>query len=119
MKYFEKNIVDQKNEWYVLRCESVLDVLKNTRTNDRNDYILCARIIEGKTLEEIGITTNLTRERIRQILKKRIDKLPLVKEDCYRSLFQLFNFSKKEFLGIFKLENESTYNYIIDHQIHY
>lgn len=114
LRYFEKNIIDQKNEWYILRCESVLDVLKNIRTNDRNDYILCARIIEGKTLEEIGITTNLTRERIRQILKKRINKLPLVKEDCYKSLFQFFNFSKNEFLDIFQSENESTYNYLFE-----
>lgn len=114
LRYFEKNIVDQKNEWYVLRCKSVLDVLKNTENNDRNDYILCARIIEGKTLEEIGITTNLSRERIRQILKKRVNKLPLVKEDCYRSLFQFFNFSKKEFLDIFRSENESTYNYLFE-----
>lgn len=47
---------------------------------DRRERNILIERLEGKTLEELGIQENLTRERIRQIQKKAVKKLKEMKE---------------------------------------
>ena len=68
--------------------------------------------LEGATLEELGQQNGLTRERVRQIVKKHFDKRPTVAEDRYAEVFRAYNWSKEDFMLAFK-ETEKTFNYLL------
>lgn len=67
--------------------------------------------LEGKTLAETGDELGLTRERIRQIVKKALEKLPRVKEEQFKYWYENYSLDKEDFIFIFNLTDES-YNYI-------
>lgn len=71
--------------------------------------------ILGKTLSEIGRNLNITRERIRQIEVKGLNKIKTsglkFKEDIYSEIFKNYDFSKENFLLAFD-GDVSTYNYL-------
>ena len=91
----------------------ITDYLENCEAiKDREKHFLKKRL-DGQTLEEIGGEYGLTRERVRQVIKKSIDKLreqcaaetglPVFDEDYYRYLYKTYTFDKKdasEWLGI-------------------
>lgn len=83
--------------------------LKEKEYNVINERIL------GKTLSEIGMNFNITRERIRQIEVKGLNKIKQsnqkFKEDIYSDIFVRYNFSKENFLIAFD-GDISTYNYL-------
>ena len=68
--------------------------------------------ISGKTLEEIGESLNVTRERIRQIETKGFKKLYLekFKEDFFLDIFLKYDVNKEAFFSV--LKEEETYNYL-------
>ena len=68
--------------------------------------------LKGKTLEEIGDELNITRERVRQILRDRLKKFPKVREDFYKRVFCEYDFSKDDFLISFG-ENKKVYSYLV------
>lgn len=54
----------------------IIDFIRNAdRISDKNKDILFAYYLEGYTLEELGYRYNVTRERIRQILEKTLEKV--------------------------------------------
>ncbi len=67
--------------------------------------------IHGKTLEECGQEMGLTRERVRQIVKKAIMHKPRLKEDDYAYWFEKYNISLDAFISIFK-EERYVYEYL-------
>lgn len=90
---------------------------KSTPPNisERNKNIIYQRIIVGRTLEEVGKKFDLTRERIRQIVKETLDKymMSLKRNKFWVSL--KLNFGNKEYFYINELKsliNEENY-YII------
>lgn len=84
------------------------------------DKDIMFRRINGESLEEIGSSYNLTRERIRQKQEKFVKKnigdidnpIHIFKEDRYRYIYENYELYKKEFCEIFE-EKERTYNYLI------
>mgnify|MGYP002769012563 CR=1 FL=1 len=53
--------------------------------------------LQGRTLQEIADGYQLTRERVRQKIKKYISSLPVVSEDKYAYLFTVYDISKEDF----------------------
>ncbi len=61
--------------------------------------------ISGKTLQEIGDNFQVTRERIRQILKKMA--IPTTYEEyLYKEIFTQYNFTLEEFIELFQVSPE-------------
>lgn len=56
--------------------------------------------LQGETLEQTGNILGLTRERIRQITAKVLDKRPALEEDRYRSLFDGYQMTREQFCAI-------------------
>lgn len=75
-------------------------------------YSILQMRFDGHTLEEIGKNYELTRERIRQITLKCMDKAPRLMEDKYAKLFQKYYFNKDDFIFAFN-ESEITFNYLL------
>ena len=84
------------------KLKDVLDEL------DLSTKMLLIERFNGKTLQELGETRSLTRERIRQKLQKVINNLPSIEEDKYKDRFEYYDFSEEEFTTIF---NEEKYVY--------
>lgn len=113
-QYYLKNIMVQLNNVYILKNEDIKTYLINEseKNPDSHFYFLYERIINDKTLQEIANSNGLSRERVRQVLNKEVRKLPYLLEDCYKTIFEYFNFSKNDFLEVFKKESYITYNYL-------
>ena len=63
------------------------------------------------TLEQIGQEYGLTRERIRQIFTKELNKIKDIDEDRFADIFQKYNFDEDLFCNYFN-ENKQTYYYL-------
>ena len=77
-----------------------------------NEAEILLKRISGKTLEEIGATLNVTRERVRQIESRGIKRLYFEKfrEDFFLDIFLKYDVNRESFLSI--LKEEETYNYL-------
>lgn len=67
--------------------------------------------LNGNTLEEIGDRFSLTRERVRQLTKKSLDKMPVLKEDYYKQVYSEYDFGEEDFRISFG-ENKCVYTYL-------
>lgn len=103
-----KKIVDTE-DGYSIYYPSVLECI-DLMDNDKMGEALRCRL-QGKTLEETGNELGITRERVRQIVKKAVEKLPKVRESQYKYWFESYDLSKEDFISIFNLTEES-YNYM-------
>lgn len=110
-------LADKELEYVDFRCYRVYrkfsDYLKIcTAVNDRSRDIVEQRLL-GKTLEEIAQEYDLTRERVRQIIKRDVEKirsqytaetgLTWFDEDYYCHLYETYELDKKDgeqWLGI-------------------
>lgn len=66
----------------------------------------------GSTLAEVGEAFDITRERVRQIIKKHVEEMPRVDEDKYINIFNTYNFTQDDFLMVFAVD-EYCYNYLL------
>lgn len=78
---------------------------------DLSIKMLIVERFNGKTLQELGDSRSLTRERIRQKLQKIIDNIPSVDEDKYREIFEKYSFKEEEFTKLFN-EEKIIYYYL-------
>lgn len=110
-------IADKKLEYVDYRCyriyEKFTDYLKTcTKINERSREFINKRL-QGFTLEAIAQEHGLTRERVRQIVKRDIEKvrqqytmktgMQLFDEDYYKYVYETYDFDKKDgiiWLGI-------------------
>lgn len=97
-------------DYYVLKREPLEKYIEKISVEERN-HLLIDRI-NGMSLQEIGDKNNITRERVRQITSKLLDKFPLLDEDYYSSVFRFFTIDRDQFCSVFPEENEKTYNYL-------
>lgn len=83
----------------------------NSLPDGRNKEMLLCRL-EGKTLDEVGkCFDGVTRERVRQIVSRALEKRPLLHEDQYRYAYDTYSFSPEDFSLAFG-EPPSAYIYL-------
>ena len=83
----------------------------NSLPDGRNKEMLLCRL-EGKTLDEVGkCFDGITRERVRQIINKALEKRPWLHEDQYRYVYDTYAFSPEDFSLAFG-EPPSAYIYL-------
>lgn len=108
------NLIEEKklekfNGKYRIWYPTVSEYLNNL-SNEREKIILTNRF-KGKTLEEIGSELEVTRERIRQLEIKAIRKMPRLREDDYRFVFEKYDWTCELFKYCYD-ELEFTYGYL-------
>ena len=118
-------LADNVLEYVDFRCYRVYgrfaDYLKScTDIGDRSKELILKRL-QGATLEEIGQEYGLTRERVRQIIKKDVQKvanwyeirtgMAYFDEDYYRYFYGTYSFEKKDAVKWFGM-TEETCNYL-------
>lgn len=112
----EKKIDIIEGDKYIISKPSIRNILKkyldNNKIKEREYSIFCSRL-EGKTLEELGTSFGVTRERVRQIEVKILEKIKnnFVREDKYCYLYENYDISEEDFNIAFKEEKE-VYNYL-------
>ncbi len=79
---------------------------------DNRNFNVLAKRLKGESLQEIGAMFGLTRERVRQILKKTVQSIPDLNEDFYREPYEYFKFTKEEFARAFPKCGEIGYEYL-------
>ena len=67
--------------------------------------------LDGKTLQDLACSLDLTRERVRQIEKSALDARPPLKEDSYADLFIRYDFTEHSFCAATK-ESVRVFNYL-------
>lgn len=116
---------ENKLEYVDFRCYrkymSFYDAIDAYATDDRQYQILRERFANGKTLEEVATTLDVTRERVRQIQKKTIVRfkalyvsktgLPCFDEDYYSYLFENYSLDKDIWTNWLNV-SERTYYYL-------
>ncbi|UBH15783.1 sigma factor-like helix-turn-helix DNA-binding protein [Macrococcus armenti] len=92
-----------------IRPRKIENVIKHME-NSKSKTILELRL-DGKTLEEIGNETGVTRERVRQIAEKEFGKIPKnLYEDRYYYIYENYDISIEIAKSIFQMaENEYYY----------
>lgn len=82
---------------------------------NKREYNVLIQRVQGKTLEDIGLEMELTRERVRQIESKAIKKLNsynvIFDEDKYADIFKRYDISKDDFIIAFN--NKNAYHYLV------
>ncbi|MGL6167317.1 MAG: DNA-directed RNA polymerase subunit alpha C-terminal domain-containing protein [Fusobacteriaceae bacterium] len=112
----ERKIEIIEDDKYIIAKLSIKNLLKkyfdDKKINERDYSILCIRL-EGKTLEELGDIFEVTRERVRQIEVKTLEKIKnnFVREDKYCYLYENYDISQEDFNIAFKKDKEA-YNYL-------
>lgn len=107
----ESNLIKKLyDDRFVIVYKSVKEEVYNYLTENEANIFL--NRISGKTLEEIGDTLEITRERVRQIEAKGLKKLSFgkFKEDFFKDIYLKYDVNKEAFLVA--LREEETYNYL-------
>lgn len=119
-------LAENKLEYVDFRCyrvyPSVFTILQECNLSDEDKAILRQRV-SGATLEEIATDRGVTRERIRQIVNKKLDKLReyavnaygvhFFDEDFYTYLYEHYDVEKElwfDYLGV----SERTFGYLVN-----
>jgi len=105
----ETKKIEDTEDGYCIYYPSVSEYIQ--QVDDEKMMQALKMRLEGKTLAETGNELGLTRERIRQIVKKALEKLPRVKEGQFKYWYENYSLDKEDFVFIFNLTDES-YNYI-------
>lgn len=106
------NLITEFEDRYIVKYQPYSVGLKSILSE--NEYTIIMERFSGKTLDEIGKSFNITRERIRQIevkILKKLNKLQLkFEEDIYKDIFVKYDINKDDFKIISK--NMSLYYYL-------
>ncbi|OME46841.1 hypothetical protein BSK59_28775 [Paenibacillus odorifer] len=88
-------------------------IIEYARTlHKEKDRTLFEERLKGFTLEELGQKYGVTRERVRQIVKKHMNNRPHLREDHHADVFKKYSFSKADFSIAFD-EPLITFNYLV------
>lgn len=103
------NKIVRINDAYKVKNLTLDDKINQLKDLKQKDII--EKKLSGYTLEQIGNEYRITRERVRQILKKIFDFIGLVEEDELHTWFEEYNFDLDTFMKFFEV-NEKTYYYL-------
>lgn len=122
-KYYDVSYIDDIvkhliEEQIVIEKDGVLNIVlpklseeldKISNKNNHKDMLI--RRLQGETLANIGEEYGVTRERIRQIVQKEINRINRVDEEKYVSFITEYNIDIDLFKELFN-ENEITYYFL-------
>lgn len=91
------------------RLPTAMEFAQNISDERTKDFLLSK--LRGETLDEIGRRYEISRERVRQIIKRALSRRPVLMEDRYLALYDRYEFSYEEFHLAFD-EPRETYNYL-------
>lgn len=109
-KLLEQDLIDKSESEKVFSKKPSILVYVSEHYNSATLEIIKLRL-EGKTLEEIGNVIGITRERVRQIVKKVLSSTDeIFKEDENAYWFNTYDLDAKQYELLFK---DSFYNYLL------
>ena len=103
-----KNLIEYTMDGIKIKKKTLEQALNEMNLSTK---LLLVERLNGKTLQELGKTRNITRERARQKLVKAFNSIPSVEEDKYKQVFEDYNFSEEDFSKIFETD-KIVYNYL-------
>lgn len=92
-----------------LARDSIFELIENIV--DAKHREMLKRRLDGDTLDEIGRTYGVSRERIRQIVQLEFSHMPPCRQDRYVKVFSTYDFKNEEFCQVFQ-ETPEVYNYL-------
>lgn len=108
--FLNKKILKKEDYSYSLIKPRLKEELEKIKDQNHKDIVL--KKLNGRTLESIGSEYNVTRERIRQIIKKEIKKFVITREEeKYKEIFETYNFDCDLFCEFFNV-NDYVYYYL-------
>ena len=112
-KFFDcPGLTNNTNYCYVARPTITSYIQEEMNDPYNRKYAMFTERLKGKTLQEIAETFGVTRERVRQIVQKIVNLMPLLFDDYLSELFMYFSLSKDEFLQIFPKASTASYEYL-------
>ena len=106
----DKKIIKKEDDNYSLVKPKLKVEIQKIKDESHKDMVL--KKISGRTLESIGSEYNITRERVRQIIQKEINKFSITREEeKYKELFETYNFDCELFCELFNV-SESIFYYL-------
>lgn len=112
-RILDSGICKQRDNYIYLDKPNVAQYLEKHGCDfEPRKYETFVRRLKGESLQEIGDTFDLTRERVRQILAKMAKRMPYLYEDYYRFPYEYFKFSKSEFCNAFPECGAVGYEYL-------
>nr|WP_317333473.1 DNA-directed RNA polymerase subunit alpha C-terminal domain-containing protein [uncultured Romboutsia sp.] len=100
-----ENIDDKFRIWYPNLKEYI-----ETLQDERIKYILLERC-KGHTLQAVAEELEITRERVRQIEIKAIEKIPRLREDDFKELYKMYDWTFEIFKYLYDVD-DLTYGYL-------
>lgn len=97
---------------YMLNRKSFMDLYHELGLPDARTNAIILMKLGGASLQETGDHFGITRERVRQIINRKIRDLPELFEDCFTQPYETFHLSKSEFLRLFPEITRESYEYI-------
>lgn len=106
----DKKILKKEDYNYSLVKPRIKEELEKIKDQNHKDIVL--KKLTGRTLESIGSEYNVTRERIRQIIQKEINRFSITREEeKYQEIFETYNFDCDLFCEFFNV-NDYVYYYL-------
>ena len=105
---FDKERSSSQDKVFFVEPYTVREWLSSCSGNGKHWLI---ERLEGKSLQDIGIRESYSRENIRLVCNKLLQKKPLLYEDRWIPLFHEYAWSKKDFVELTG-ESVETYSYL-------
>ncbi len=106
----KKRLLRKEDNNYSIIKPKLKEEINKIKNFEHKDIVL--KKLSGRTLESIGNDYNVSRERIRQIVKKEIYKFTCtIEEEKYKDIFEKYDLECKLFCELFS-ENEYVYYYL-------
>ena len=108
----DRNQTNYENNINPLTIDNINQAIEKTIKKDTYKVIL-KEYLKGRTLADIGLELNLSRERVRQIFNKAVNQLPkeLDEDIRYKEIFCKYEWEEDAFTETFKVE-KNVYNYL-------
>ena len=105
-KLFDAGTIERENDRIRYKLPHISEWLETLKGNTK---ILVKMRLSGNTLEECGAFLGITRERVRQVVKKTLNKRPVLREDDYSYWYQNYLLDREAMRNISKI-GDDIYN---------